>query len=444
MKTTRRRFLASSGVVLWLPVLESLVPAKVWAQSLSRRKFIAVFTPSGMLMKFHAATDDKAAYTDNGNFTFENALKPVVDAGLKDNLMLLRGLHSTYPQDPHWQNTAGFLSCAPLTLDPQRTLRCAKSFDQYVAEKFPTPLRSAHVGWKPFNRDFTADHPHYADRYLETVAWRAADRPIANTFSPVDLYESLYKGGGQGTPYLRAANARKRSVLDFVLKDFNSVRASLGTDDKARLDAYAQGVRDLEKTIGGMYSGNPALNCQAPAGAPLDVAEYRAHFETMHKLIAQALQCDLISSATIMYDDGVGDTRLLYPGANADHHSHAHLVTGNVRDPEILESINRLHGSLYAHLLTELKSRGQLEQSLVLWGSNMSDGTVHSTDNMPFALAGGGGDLKFGQEVGRMDQPVAKADLFVELAGLYGIDSIKSFGSDILASQGKQLGLRKA
>lgn len=433
MNLTRRRFLTSSGIVLWLPILESLVPEKVFAAAQGRTKFIGVFTPSGMHMTLSNGV------TSNGNWTFNGALKPIADAGLRNHAMILRGLHSTYPQDPHWQNTAGFLSCVPITLARSRPVVCGKSFDQYVADQFPTPLRSMHVGWKPNIRDFSGDHAEYSDRYMDTIAWRAPDKPIANTYSVNDVYSAIFTSSARASAHLRAHNARKRSLLDFVLTDLKNVRRSLASDDSARLESYTDGVRELEKKVARLANGEGNIQCSATNPGPQ--ADYEAHLRVLQSLMVQAIACDIISSGTIMYDDGVGDVSLRHPTAHVDHHHYAHLVDGASNIP-VLEAINARHGSFFASLIGELKNRGQLDRTLALWGSNMSDGTVHSTDNLPFVLAGAGSDLKFGQEVGVNTDRVAKADLFVELARVYGMSSITSFGSDSLASTGKLRGIR--
>lgn len=430
----RRRFLTQSGVVLWLPILESLVPSKVFAQAQGRSKFIGVFTPSGMHMTFSAGV------TNNGNWTFENALSPVVQAGHKENLMILRGLHSTYGQDPHWQNTAGFLSSVPLTLGPTRPVICGKSFDQYVADQFPTPMRSMHLGWKQMNRDFSGDHAHYSDRYVDTIAWKEANRPISNTNSVSQIYDSIFTANAKGSAHLKAAHSRRRSLLDFVLSDLKSVQRNLTTDDKERLQAYTEGVRELEVSVSKLAKGEGTVKCDDPGNAG-NQGDYATHVSWLQKYAVQALACDLISSVTIMYDDGVGDAHLLHPGTTYDHHGYAHLVNGN-DSMAGLESINRRHASFFSELIGLLKSRGLMDKTLALWGSNMSDGTVHSTDNLPFVLAGQGKDLKFGQEVGTNTDRVAKADLFVELAQVYGMSQITSFGSDSLASTGKLRGIR--
>lgn len=439
MSVNRRRFLHNAGIVLALPIFESLLPISAHAQAAGRKKFVGVFSPNGALMPFYTAATSPTgtAFTDNGSWTWSKTLSPLAGS-LKSNVMILRGVTTPLIQDPHWGNTAGFLSCKPMTLGPSRPLICGKSFDQIVADRFSSPKRSVSVGWKPMNRDFSADHGDYSDRYLECVSWRADDRPIRNLYSVNDLMTYLFASTAQGAIHLQALQRRRKSIIDVVLADLNSFRAKLNNDDRVRLDAYTDSVRGVELSIRNSLT-QQGSSCTPPS--PLtDINAYMTHFKNMHLLIAQALQCDLISSATIMYDDGVGDVYLVQPGTAHEHHGYAHHSSAD--DEAKLEIIGSVHANLFAHFLTEMKSRGQLDQTLVMWGSNMADGSVHSTDNMPFVLAGAGSDLKFGQEVGTASSPIAKADIFVELAGIYGFSDITQFGSGPMASQGQKLGIK--
>ncbi len=435
---SRRTFLTNSGVILTLPVFSSLLPRSAEAAEVapSRKKFVGVFSPSGALM-----SQNVAGFTDNGNWTFEGALKPIVTNGLQSKVMILRGIQSpSGAVDTHWANTAGFLSCAPILLGAQRPIRCGKSFDQFVAEKNVSPVGSVHVGWKPMNRNFSGDHATYSDRYLDWISWRAPDRPNANFYSASDLGGKLFSSSMKGAKVVRSLHRSRKSVLDLVLQELGAVNRKLSTADQARLQAYTDGVRETELAITrDLASEERRAACVAPS-ADADADLYIRHFRTMHKMIAQALKCDLISCATIMYDDGVGDEHLLHPQATKDHHGYAHHKNEAGAQAE-LNVINTRHASLFTHFLQEMSVAGQMEDSLVLWGSNMSDGNLHTTDNLPMVLAGGGSDLKFGSEVGSPQRRIAKADLFLEMSELFGL-GLSKFGEGEFLSTGAKLGLK--
>lgn len=421
----RRRFLTNAGVMLWLPVLESLVPEQVFAAVNRRSKFVFVFTPSGMLM----------VNGDNGNWTFQGALKPLADRGLQGNSMIIRQVYSANPADPHWENTAGFLSCKNIALDAARPTVCGKTFDQYVADQNPTFMRSLHVGYKPMNRDFSADHGAYSDRYLDTLSFSADNRPIGNQYSPTALYESVFGVGAAGQRHVQKLNERRKSVIDLVIGELGGLQSRLSSADRPRLEAYLDGVRDIEKTISRNISSVP--NCAPPAtGRPGGGLAYQDHVRTMQRIVALAFQCGLISAATIMYDDGVGDQFLVHPGVTGDHHGYAHHGN-NPENMARLNSINVLHGTMFAEFVEDMRTRGQLDSSLIMWGSNMSDGNTHNLNNLPIVVCGGGNDLRFGQEIVPA-QAVPRANLFVALSEAYGLN-MGTYGGGTLASNARPL-----
>lgn len=426
MSYNRRMFLRDLGLVVWLPVLPSLMPSQARAAvSGARNKFIGVFTPSGALMPGAV----------NGNWTFESALAPLQSAGHRANVAILRGLTARSLTDPHWNNTSNFLSGHEIQIPSRAVVKCGKTFDQLVADKHASPLRSLHVGWKDMNRDFSSDHPTYSDRYLTTLSWRSEDRPLSNSYNPRELFDGVFTSSEKGRQRLIAMNAKKRSVLDLVVSDLQSIKNKAGSEDRVRLEHYQESLRDLETSL-----SQPPPVCSAPVTRPEAVLAYRTHFESMQKIITTAMQCDLISSATIMYDDGVGDVFLAHDGAINDHHHYAHH--GNAEDKKNrLNTINRIHSEMFAHLLGEMKAKNLMDKTLVAWSSNMSDGDAHLLTNMPFVIAGAGSDLRLGGEIGSATGNTPRANVFVEMAPLLGLE-LTSFGGGVSASNSTRIGIK--
>jgi len=128
-------------------------------------------------------------------------------------------------------------------------------------------------------------------------------------------------------------------------------------------------------------------------------------------------------------------------GSGPGHHSCAH----NRGDGGLiarLRGMNTLHMQLLAHLVTQLRDRSLLDSTLVLAGSDMSDGDLHTTTNLPIVLCGAGSDLRFGQAVGSRDAPQPLSNLHVEILQLLGLTAMTSFGSGVMASTGQGTGIR--
>ncbi len=423
MSYNRRLFLRDLGVVVSLPVLPSLMTSKALAQQQGvKDKFIGVFSPNGALMPRGA----------NGNWNFAQALAPIVTAQNQGNVSIIRGLSAAANHDPHWTNVANMLSGHPIRVPNRSVVQCGKTFDQYVADLYPTrELRSLHVGWREMNRDFTGDHPSFSDLYLTSLSWRATDRPVSNINSPQQLYSQIFSSNQRGQQRLLTLNAQKASVLDLTHREIQSIKNRAGQEDKIRLEGFQDNLRTLEKDL-----TRQAPTCGGSLAQPPSVLDYTNHFVMMQRMIATAMQCDLISSATIMYDDGVGDVRLRHLGSNRDHHSYAHSPQLGLVNP-----INQLHAGIFSNLLDELKSRALLEKTVIVWSSNMSDGAAHITTNVPTVVASAGPGLNLGVEIGNAATPVPRANLFVELAPLFGLN-MPSFGAGVSASNGARIPLR--
>jgi hypothetical protein len=156
-----------------------------------------------------------------------------------------------------------------------------------------------------------------------------------------------------------------------------------------------------------------------------------------------AMQCGLTNVGTIMYGPGVSDS-MTFPetlGGGAGHHTCAHHG-GTAAQIDRLKVINRIHTGLLADLLKRLKDTNLLAETLVLYGSDMSDGNVHLTENLPMLLCGDGADLKFGQEIGQTVNPRPLSDLHMEIFSLSGITSVTTFGEGRCLNTGQSLPIR--
>jgi hypothetical protein len=430
---TRRTVLAAMGVQVALPLLSSLWPAKSHAQPMARTRFIGVFFPNGAHMP--GAVD--------GNWTFDEALAPVVQAGLSQHAMIVRGLYNGFADvDPHWQNTAGFLSCRRVVLGDAAVARVGKSLDQVVADALPSPLRSLEVGAPYYHVHPLNDHPGYSNDYLNRISWQSDDAFRSPIADPRQMFAKIFGVGDRGAAYLRYLHARRRSVLDHVHRDATRLQARLPQEARPVLSTYLESVREVERGLDDVG----AVSCTSPEGAPVDDfgdrdARYTQRYQLMHRMIALAMQCGSVNSATLMYGPSSSDLRVPESLGDGDgHHTCAH----NRGDPGLIERLrqmNLLHTGLFAHLLGQLRDVGVLDSTLVLCGSDMSDGDLHLTTNLPVVVGGGGAGLRWGQVVGDSATARPLADLQLELLQLLGVP-LSSWGEGAAASTGVPTGIR--
>lgn len=434
MKTTRRTVLKWMGIQLALPVVGTWGAGRASAQqSVQRRRFIGAYVPNGAYMPAGA----------DGNWSWNEALAPLVSRNLRENTMIVRRLFNGFAgHDPHWQNCAGFLSCEPMVLGDPGVARCGKTLDQFVADQHPGSIRSLEIGGIYYHVHPLNDHPGYSNDYLNRISWQAADKFRSPIPDPAQLFGKLFGSEEGSAAQIAFLHARKRSVLDALHRDATRLSARLSSEYRPVLQSYLETVREVEQSlIQGGFTCTPNL-AEPTQDFSNPNANYQLRFQLMHQLIVLAMQCDLTNVATIMYGPGVSEL-LSFPeqlGAGTGHHACAHHQ--NVQ-PSVdrLRRMNVVQIELLADLLEKLKAANLLDETLVLYGSDMSDGNVHLTENLPMLLCGAGSDLRFGQEV-VPGQRRPLSDLHVEIASLLGLTSLTAFGSGECRSTGQALGVR--
>jgi hypothetical protein len=431
----RRMMLRALGLQLALPLVSTVLPdtARANGSGGGRSRFIGVFFPNGAHMP----------QGQDGNWNFSDALQPLAQAGFQPNTMVVRGLFNGFDGvDPHWQNCAGFLSCRRIVLGDAAVARAGKTVDQLVADQHPAPLRSLEVGAPYYHVHPLDDHPGYSNDYLNRIAWQTDDRFRAPTADPRQMFERLFATNDAGAERVRYLHSKKQSVLDYLHKDADRLARRLPATYRPVLSDYMDSVREVESQLGTIDGG-----CAAPGPAPTTdfrdpQRNYVARYHLMNQMVATAMQCGLVNAATFMYGPSSSDlTAVEVLGNGAGHHSVAHN-RGEAPLITRLRGMVRLHTGLLAHLLGQLRDRGLLDSTLVLYGSDMSDGDLHTTTNIPTLLCGAGSDLRFGQDVGSASQPRPLANLHVEILQLLGLTSVTSFGAGQAASTSAGIAIR--
>jgi len=111
-------------------------------------------------------------------------------------------------------------------------------------------------------------------------------------------------------------------------------------------------------------------------------------------------------------------------GVSLGHHdtSHHGKAEDKLRQYQI---INKWHITQYAYLLNKLKAMKEgdstvLDNSMILFGSALSDGDSHSPHKLPLILGGrGGGRIDSGQHL-RYTEDTPLANLYVSMLDAFG------------------------
>ena len=427
----RRSFLRVLGGGLSLPLMSTVIPSPGLAQAAGRSRFIGVFFPNGADMPNSV----------DGNWNFDEALSPLVAAGHRDNTIIVRGLHNGIGGiDPHWQNCAGFLSCRRIVLGDAAVARCGKSLDQVIADHNPTTMRSLEVGAPYYHVHPLNDHPGYSNDYLNRISWQTDDTFRSPIGDPRQMFDKIFGFVNADAQQVRHLHAKKRSILDFVYRDAERLSSELPEAYRPVLSTYMNTVREVEQQLGATDVGcdpnepRPSINFANPQ------TNYVQRYELMNRMVVLAMQCGLVNASTFMYGPSSSDLQCAEVlGGGPGHHGCAH----NRREAPLitrLRGMNLVHTGLLAHLLSELKAANLMESTLVMYGSDMSDGDQHTTENIPTLLCGAGSDLTFGQAVSGGRRPMS--DLHVDILNLLGVPDITAWGDEVIASTMQPLPIR--
>jgi hypothetical protein len=187
--------------------------------------------------------------------------------------------------------------------------------------------------------------------------------------------------------------ASRRSVLDASLAEAKSLARQLGGRDRAKLAAYLDSVRELERRIEREQQSQQDAP-PAPKNVFAERGDFAARLDAMYELIALAFETDQTRVATFMLGNAGSNRSYRFLSVPEGHHDLSHH--GN--DPHKLvgiRAINRFHVERFAAFLQRLHSTKSgsgtlLDATAVVYASGISDGDRHNHDDLPVLAVGVG------------------------------------------------------
>jgi hypothetical protein len=416
----RRSFLRGAGAWVALPALEALgAPFQAAARP---RRLAVLYVPNGVNVPQWTTEGEGRDY----------ALSPTLRAldPIKGDFSVLSGLNhenATPGEDgggDHSRAGATFLTGVRAYKTGGADIRAGISFDQVAANaiggltRWPS-LQLSTDGAREAGRCDSG----YACAYQYNLSWRTPTLPLPAEHDPRQVFERLFGAGplaGDGA----TAEARKelqKSVLDFVQEDARSLRGRLGARDREKLDQYFAAIREVEKRIAA--SENPkAAAVPAPAGVP---ASFLDHVRVMMDLTALAFQGDATKVVVFMLAHEGSNRAFPEIGIPEAHHQISHHQ-GNLDKLAKIARIDRFYVDQFKYFVERLKAipdgeGSLLDQSMVLYGSGISEGNRHLHSDLPILLAGrGGGTLHPGRRI-RCPDPTPMSNVFLALLERLGV-----------------------
>lgn len=408
------------------------------AQEATPKRFIALFTPCGTIF------DEWVPSGGERDFTFKRILEPLEP--FREKLLVLDGLNMHIPGagGGHQAGAGALLTghglqdgefCGGNNCSSRSGWPGGHSIDQEIARTLEgvTPFSSLELGVRV-----------RSGNQRRHISYRAVDDPLPHLDDPYEVFDLVFGDIDPGADDAARERLRReqRSVLDAISGDIRALRARLGVEHRGRLDAHLESLRDAERRFEGSEG---AVVCEPPTlGGRMDPSAESNYPEmTLLQLdiLTAALACDRTRVATLLWSGATSGQRFPWLGLpeirdengnpTTSHHAFSHVSD---RAHEQLVEINRWYAEQVAYLLAKLDSLPEpngdgtlLDNTVIFWGNELSDGERHSRRDMKFVLAGGGGGYFDTGRYLTFDDDDRHNDLLVSIANAMG-HGIDTFG----------------
>jgi hypothetical protein len=389
----RRAFLQGvAGVAVGLPLLDSMIPAltaqsKTAAKPQFRASFI--YTPHGVIL------DKWVPKTAGADYEMTPILTPLT--AFRDRFTVFSNLAENKGKQAgsgHASASATWLNAAVTKDTAGEDVRAGTTVDQMIAKKIgqDTPIPSLELGIEDVSNMIGVCDGTSSCAYLNTMSWSTPTTPLPAEINPRIIFERMFGDGSSAAA--RAARLQDdRSLLDSVTHAASRLQKQVSAADRTRVNDYLDNLREIERRIGQVEKRNQQAAGDVP-DSPVGVPElYQDHVGLMFDLQAIAFQADITRVSTFMMSRELNSRTYPQIGVPDQHHSVSHHQYNPVQ-MEKHQKINTYHVQLFSRFMDKLaKTRdgegSLLDHTMILYGSGMGDGNVHSHDPISVLLAGG-------------------------------------------------------
>ncbi len=446
----RRLFLQGSGGLVALPLLEALLPARAHAATAPKR-FILMTHHHGRLIgngKVSNGVMQDAWSPLTATGALPAAMSPLLAplAAIRDEVVtldrvdnLVRHLATgTGANDGHQWAIDTYLTQRPPVADGKLG---GPSIDHIVGER----LRASTAMPASMMIDMNSGN----GAFIEGFAGANATAP--NCLNPngsprtavTRLFQNVQPGGAPPqTPSARDRLVKARgAVLGGVAEDFAAVRGKVGATDKARLDQHLDFLSDTRARLGVTQPTMTPAACQPMAASDVPAIVEQYSYSSAHDDVAapvlidavvRALVCDVSRSIALNFASDVPTFDWLYPGgtpfSSEVWHAQIHSSGGlSGAAPTNVKPTAVWYAQMFTQLVqklaatTDVDGQRMLDNTLVLWVSDLGYGSSHGCFNVPVVMAGLKSAFSKGQ--GRHVVPAQRAslaDVYAQVLRMFG------------------------
>jgi Protein of unknown function (DUF1552) len=404
-RLSRRTFLrGAGGAVIALPFLDAM-SGSASAVDFPKR-LVVFFTGLGTVKKAWKPTRTPNVAADA--FTLGEILAPL--APYQDKLLILDGIdmESAYhgPGDAHQQGIGQALTGTelqegtlfPYACNPSRMVGWGGglSVDQLLAARIGQRTRFASLEF-----GVQVQYANVSSR----LSYLGAAQPVPPEDSPRAAFERIFTDLSADPVSLARRRAQRHRVLDAVMEDHGDLARRLGAEDRRKIENHLDAVHEIDTRLDapGLLGGS----CAIPTfDAPPDIYandSFPAIGKLQLDLLAMSLACDLTRVASIQWSATQAGKVFTWLGQRETHHALSHSSPDDPEKQAQLIAISRWHAEQLAVLLGKLSAVQEgngtlLDNTMVLWCTDIAVGQSHARRDMPYVLAGGcGGALRTGR-----------------------------------------------
>lgn len=417
-KFTRREFTRNLALAsLFSPFVSLFEPGRVRAQP-GQAKYLLVFFTNGTDANLWSPKG-----SSENNVVFSRMTEPL--SVIKNNVVLVENLDSR-------GTAAGHAAPGGLT---GKTYGAARvSVDQFVSGALQTMGINTQIPNLVLGGTRASQH----DTFFRD------GKAIDPIYSVTSAFETVFSGAtGGGSGAASTLLARRKSILDALGGELRQLSGQLGSQEREKLDLYADSIRQLEERIAGQTAGGGTANLCATPAAPAEVSEDVLNSATHLDIAVNAFACDITRVAAVAFGNHqscqVGIPEVERPGDW--HNDFTHSDNG---DRPRMTNLERWLCGEFVRVVNKLKSlpaptgSGTLfDQTIILWARDMGDAVAHG-GNMRFVLTGAPGYLKTsanGRYVDGGGQAHQRA--LLNCCEALGVTNYAGFGEENIESPGR-------
>lgn len=408
----RRSFLRAAGVAIAVPAMEAFAPTRALAAFAGAppKRLITICTTLGL----HAPS----LFPEKAGKDYE--LTPYLKhlAEHRDQFTLFAGL--SHPNQAGKDGHSSQMTWLTAAENPGLAgFQNSISLDQLAAEKlgyvtrFPSMTLSSQGGSsQSYNRSgVMVPAEHRPSKVFADMFFQGKDYEIRNQKKLLD---------------------EGRSILDLVGGQAKRLKKKVSANDRERLEEYFNSIREAEHNLGEANAWVDRPKPKADAELPPDIEKDNdliGRTDLLMKLLPLIVQSDSsrVISVTL---HGRNDVPVV-DGVKDDHHNLSHHGQDEKKIAQLMRIETELMKS-FGGLLKGLHDKKEagvslLDNTMIVFGSNLGNANAHDWRNLPIIAAGG--KFKHGQYVKHdANNNIPLSNLYLTMLQNLGIET-DAFGT---------------